>query len=397
MIDVLCEYLDTLGSGAHRAATQAVYGTERAKRGRAWPAKATFADHAARFDRRRLHKLGRSSRGRAAEAPGQQGGLCSPRPQSLYFVVRLPTMEANTPPAGASPPNLRRCAERALIAEFRQGRRIEPDDDGRLDELRELVVPTIKDEELDQALSDIARGDGQELRWTTRSDGTPRPPDIHSIFSSSGAALNNFGPWRLAPNSLHLHDETDFSQLRFEEKLRIFRGGRAPNLDVLLYDDKRVFAVESKLCEHLTPGKRAKFQESYERVGPFGDQSWAALYQMLKDKPERFSYLDVGQLVRHYWGLAKQTSKGRSPHAGKRAMLIYLYWEPDDADKHKACLAHRLEVADFSQLVADRKIPFASMTFRQLWDSWAAQDDPPWLAEHITLLEARYGVSLGDC
>ena len=42
MIDVLCDYLDTLGSGKRRVVTQADYGIEQAKRGRKWPAKATF-------------------------------------------------------------------------------------------------------------------------------------------------------------------------------------------------------------------------------------------------------------------------------------------------------------------------------------------------------------------
>lgn len=292
-------------------------------------------------------------------------------------------------------PNLRPRAERALIERFVTVHEIKLDSNGRTEELRPLVVRTIDDDSLDQSLVDIGRGDGRELLWTERGDGSARPPSIHSIFSSCGAALNNFGPWRLQPHSLHVCGETGFSELRFEEKLRIFRGGRAPNLDVLIYDDERVFAVESKLCEHLTPGKQAKFQEAYERVGSFNHESWASLYELLKLTPERFSYLDVGQLVRHYFGLAKQVGEGRA-HSDKRALLLYVYWEPDDADDQVACLIHRDEVEDFKQLVADPAIPFVALSYRQLWKSWANQDDQPgWLPAHLSLLEERYGLAVG--
>lgn len=294
------------------------------------------------------------------------------------------------------PPNLRPRAEQALIKAFLHARQIEPDRNGRLEELRPLVVETIDDTNLEHALADIGEGDGQELLWTKREDGSARPPSIHSIFSSCGAALNNFGPWRLAPESLHLLGETGFSQLRFESKLPIFGAGRAPNLDVLLYDDdERVIAVESKLCEHLTPGKQAKFRDAYDRVGPTSQASWAALYELLKVAPERFCYLDVGQLVRHYFGLAKQTSAGFT-HEGKRPTLLYLYWEPNDADEQIACLRHREEVEDFIQLVSDPGIPFVALTHRQLWTSWATQEDqPPWLPKHLSLLQERYGVAVG--
>jgi len=294
-----------------------------------------------------------------------------------------------------SPSNLRPRAERALIKALRKRRDIEPDRDDRLELLRPLVVETIDEANLKRALEDIGLGDGQELRWTKRDDGSPRPPSINSIFSSCGAALNNFGPWRLAPESLSLLGESGFSELRFEAKLPIFHRGRAPNLDVLLYDEERVFAVESKLCEHLTPGKQAKFKESYDRVGPSSHESWAALYELLKVRPERFCYLDVGQLVRHYFGLAKQTSEGGA-HARKRALLIYLYWEPDDADDQDACLRHRDEVEAFKQIVADPGVPFVALTHRQLWESWKTQrDQPEWLPKHVSLLEARYAVAVG--
>ena len=297
---------------------------------------------------------------------------------------------------GEETPNLRPRGEQALAARFlRDHEDIELDADGRMNVLRPLVLETISDDALEQACADISRGDGGELREREREDGSLGPPSLHSVYSSCGAALNHFGPWRLTPRSLEVLDHSGFAELRFEEKLPIFRGGRHPNLDVLLWDGARVVAVESKLCEHLTPGKKAKFQPTYDRVGPTSHGSWAALYEALKTAPERFSYLDAGQLVRHYFGLAKQVSEGRR-HAGNRPLLIYLFWEPADADDQLACRIHRQEVEEFRKLVADPDIPFVALTFRDLWSSWSAQaHQPPWLARHVQLLQERYDVAVG--
>lgn len=290
-------------------------------------------------------------------------------------------------------PNARPLAERALINRFKELLTIEPDADGRLPDLRPLVVETIHDKTLAQCVDDIARGDGRELEWTERPDGSARAPSLHSAFSSCGAALNTFGPWRLAPHTLSLLDDTGFEELRLEEKLHIFRGGRAPNLDCVLWDPSRLFAVESKLCEHLAPGHSALFKESYDRVAPVAHESWAALFALLKVEPDHFVYLDAAQLLRHYLGVRTQIGAKRS-HAAKTPKLVYLYWEPADAEAQSVCLAHRREVEEFRELVSDPAIPFAALSHRELWDRWDDRDQPVWLGEHVRLLRERYDVAL---
>jgi Restriction Endonuclease associating with ARP/Sigma-70, region 4 len=289
--------------------------------------------------------------------------------------------------------NLRTRAERALVAQFIEPHGVEPDTDDRLANLRPLVVKTIHDDALEAALRDIAQGDGNEMLWT-RKGGTLRPPGLHSVFSSCGLALNAFGPWRLKPESLNFLGESGYTAMRFEEKLRIFpRGGRAPNLDVVLFDDDRVTAVESKLTEHLTGGQLATFKESYERVIPKADASWQAMYQQLKRAPDLFNYLDAAQLVRHYLGLKTQTGPG-GVHAVKRAVLVYLFWEPANAPDLQACATHADEVRFFAQQVADPNLPFATSTYRELWSSWTRLASPTWLTTHAGLLETRYGVQI---
>jgi hypothetical protein len=290
-------------------------------------------------------------------------------------------------------PNARRLAECALITRFATLSDEEPTREGRLQELRPLVVSTVDDASLAQCVEDIRRGDGQELTWSVRADGTRLPPKLHSIYSSCGGALNLFGPWRLAPASLTLLDETGFAELRLEEELRIFPGGKAPNLDCVVWDDTRILAVESKLCEHLAPGHTAEFRESYEREAPFAHESWAALYDLLLREPDHFVYLDAAQLLRHYLGLRTQVEKC-GDHARKRAKLTYLYWEPEDAKAHPACMTHRDEVAEIRQLASDPVIPFFALSHGELWKSWEGDDQPPWLREHVRLLRERYDVPL---
>lgn len=293
-----------------------------------------------------------------------------------------------------SHPNARPLAERALINRFATLSDEKPTREGRLQQLRPLVVSTVDDASLAQCVADIRRGDGQELAWSDRVDGTRLPPSLHSIYSSCGAALNIFGPWRLAPALLTLLDETGFSELRLEEKLRIFGRGRAPNLDCVAWDGTRILAVESKLCEHLEPGHPAAFRDSYENAAPFAHESWAALYELLKREPDHFVYLDAAQLLRHYLGVRRQIEERRA-HAKKQAKLIYLYWEPADAEAHPACITHRDEVAEFSQLVSDETVPFFALSHRELWESWEDDEQPAWLIAHAGVLRERYDVSLG--
>lgn len=84
----------------------------------------------------------------------------------------------STKQTAGRPANARPLAEKAFGARFSELTGLELDGDGRLPELRPLVLETIDNASLEACLRDIARGDGGELRWTTRPDGTKRPPSI---------------------------------------------------------------------------------------------------------------------------------------------------------------------------------------------------------------------------
>jgi hypothetical protein len=282
-------------------------------------------------------------------------------------------------------------------AEEELGRRFCRDHDAPLDadrrtaSLCQLVLATVGAQELDAALRDIVRGDGDELGWEKPPGKPMRPPKLHSVFSSCGLALNVFGPWRIDPSGLEVGGEGGFRSLSFEEKLCIFGGGRAPHLDAFLTAPGRALAIESKLTEHLGKRPGAVFSDAYDRLKETSHSSWWAMYERLRAEPSAFAYLDAAQLVKHYFGLKAQCAKREIA----AATLLYLYWEPLDADDHVELEQHRGEVRHFAEAVADPTIRFAAMTHPQLWREWDSLAEPDWLEEHVSALRERYAISLG--
>lgn len=75
--------------------------------------------------------------------------------------------------------------------------------------------------------------------------------------------------------------------------------------------------------------------------------------------------------------------------------MLYLYWEPLDADRHPIFRQHRSEIERFSDLVAGGFPAFRAQSYRELWGVWQQTAQPKWLRDHAANLQARYAVSLG--
>jgi hypothetical protein len=260
------------------------------------------------------------------------------------------------------------------------------DVDCRAQDVRDVLVPTVDDADLELALADIDRGDGGERKVGRRADGSLRRPKLHSAYSSCGLALNTFAPWRRDPSTLTMLGRTGYAELRFEEPLRIFRGGRAPNLDVVLRDEARLLAVESKLTEQLSEKRAPKFSEAYDRLESATHPSWWAIYKALVTRELTFNFLDAGQLVKHYFGIKARRIRD--------ACLIYLYWEPIDGNNHREVLEHREEVARFAAVVRDPAVVFEPLSYLDLWMAWETLDNPRWLQRHVAALRERYSLML---
>jgi hypothetical protein len=280
--------------------------------------------------------------------------------------------------------NVKRAAEIALC-ERMKALGVPVDNNCRAEHLRQVVVDTVDDASLGQVLADLREGSGGELTATDA-----HRPKFHSAFSSCGLAVNAFGPWRLDPNDLGISGNNSWSTLRFEAQRPIFASkATPPNLDVLFTADDRVVAVESKLTEFLAGHETASFAERYhEVVDELAHESWAAMYALLTAEPRRFAFLNADQLVKHYLGLRRAQIEDPRP-----VELLYLYWEPTNADDVSVFLEHRREVAEFAALVDDPQIRFRGYSYPALWNEWEGAGGDR-VDTHLQRLRERYAVAV---
>lgn len=228
------------------------------------------------------------------------------------------------------------------------------------------LVPGVR---LEDIQADFAQGSGNELEGKFRA-----------AHSSSALAANTFGPWRKNPQLLSLLGETGFTLLQFEKQCPTGLGGIPPNLDFLVAGDDVVIGAESKFLEILTP-KQPKFAASYKPENlPQLEPCWARLIDDLKAGPEQ--YLDAAQLVRHYLGLRNQPE-----FKGKKIVLFYVFWEPENWSDFPEYRQHRAELAAFQAKIQDSEVSFAWMSYPQLWSQWESQGLSP---NHIREIRMRY-------
>jgi hypothetical protein len=97
----------------------------------------------------------------------------------------------------------------------------------------------------------------------------------------------------------------------------------------------------------------------------------------------RFAHLDVGQLVKHYLGLANTFTSGR-------VVLLYLFWEPVNAGDFEVFGEHRRELHEFARVVAGDRIEFAYQSYPELWCQWEALEVHVTQRQYFERLRARY-------
>jgi hypothetical protein len=248
---------------------------------------------------------------------------------------------------------------------------LDPDGKRYFARIEDTLIPGVHRHQFEQSLR---TGAGCEL------DGK-----FLAVRSSSALAVNTFAPFKPSPNELPLLGRRGYEQLCFEKTLPTGLGGTPPHLDVWLEGEHEVVGIESKLLEYVSP-KQAKFTVSYTRTAfPWAEKCWWEVLENSKLAGAR--HLDVAQLVKHYLGLRNhlRTANGRS------ATLLYLFWEPNNAESVAVCRQHRLEIEELAGHVAESEVSFRWMTHNQLWEEWSAV---PALAEHARNLKARYAVCI---
>ena len=285
--------------------------------------------------------------------------------------------------------SLERAAEMALRTRFAELCGSPIDEAGRVADINAAFVPTAPSEARVTSIVDVCQGDGGELRMPTRGTRTTAPR-FNSARSSCALPVNAFGPWRLDPAKLILDGMDGFTSLRFERRCPIHgvpSDRTPPNLDVLI-DGTTLVGIESKLIEHITAESTASLSTTYDApLLALADEVWRHAFERLRESPNEFQSFGAAQIVKHYLGL-------KSQFPDRVAVLVYLFWEPLDADDHRFFALHRAEIAEFATWVSGGDIAFRWLSYRALFDEWRSKHAPPWLKSHVAHLNARYGVAV---
>lgn len=231
---------------------------------------------------------------------------------------------------------------------------------------------------------DLENGNGNELLDSSRA-----PAKFCAAYSSSAMVVNTFGPFRHSPGNFVLAGHRDFSKSQFERKCPTPLRGIPPNLDFLVTGPKIIVAVESKFLETLGPMK-AQFAKSYNSlIQKEAEPSWRAAYEALLVDPAKFNHLDAAQLVKHYLGIRNTFRDCRGVK-----VLVYLFWEPTNAEDIPEFVKHRQEVKLFSREVEESEIRFVALSYPQIWQHWSNVSAWGGMIAHIDALRQRYELSI---
>ncbi len=211
------------------------------------------------------------------------------------------------------------------------------------------LVPTVS---LDDFYCDLERGNGNELK-----------SKFKALYSSSALGVNFFGFFKRNRDMFSLAGESNFTGAQLEKKLPTGLKGTAPNLDFYLENKNSIIGIESKFLELLKP-KKPKFSASY---------STEFLTKLDKGLPKIVNHfrensipalLDTAQLLKHSIGLLNNKGK-------RSAKLIYVYWEPLNADHFPIYTQHKVELEDFSERVKGiTGFSFSHFTYLDLYNKY---------------------------
>lgn len=229
----------------------------------------------------------------------------------------------------------------------------------------------------DAFVADLMAGAGNEL------EGKFRAP-----HSSSALAVNAFGWFAGKPGLASLAGHEGLDLVGFEQKFPTgLSRAQPPNLDVVLHGSAGLVAVESKCLEYLSP-KEAKFSPRYrdEIVDERRDSPWfAEMIRLMEEERSSYRHLDVAQLIKHALGLSYRQERA--------VTLVYVWWEPANADELPVFAAHREEVRQFAARISGGALAFAAVSYPELWAQWAISSDET-LRKHSENLQRRYALPI---
>ena len=226
---------------------------------------------------------------------------------------------------------------------------------------------------------ELSNGNGNELE-----------SKFCALHSSSALCVNNFAPFKKHKNEISFCEHSKFEIAEFEKKLstRI----STPNLDFYFENQETIIGVESKFTEHLKTNldhTKKNLCKYYNRTEleylPKGFMNSIVFHYISSSKK---MYLDVAQLIKHSIGLINESKK-----ADKKAILVYIYWQPDNWEDIDVFKQHKKELDDFAERISKFKdaIEFKHLSYIEFWDTYKKDK---MFSEHIGRVENRYRFSI---
>ncbi len=246
------------------------------------------------------------------------------------------------------------------------------------------LLPGLSQSQIVTLRAQLALGSGGELRPTV----TAKRP-AHAPSSSAALAANAFGRWLGHESELRLGDLGGFTeQLSIEARLKIPNGGGTANLDCLLKSDDVIVGVESKFTETLEAHSPVEWRAPNRtpKTKDLLQGGWRDVFAASLGHSWQPAHLGVEQLVKHTLALAARPAEERH--------LVYIYWEPSNAEAHPEVLAHRAEVAELVDRVGDATPQLHVRTYGEQFEQWSAMTTPEWLEQHVAELRARYELTV---
>ena len=205
--------------------------------------------------------------------------------------------------------------------------------------------------------------------------------------SGAAIALNSFLPWLRAPDRLPLAGVTGFDNLTFDARCPTGVRGTPPHLDMIAANEENVVAVTARGADYLGRKPWHVLAAAYDSVEVPSQRSGpgSTLLRSLRGKRD-----DLPR-SRCRFGMVKFALGLGRTFPNHRLKLLYLFWEPLDAEaSYDVFVHHRRDGASWlTELVAQSGVAFHAQSFDELWSEWEQAIDEPWLRELVAQLRGN--------